>query len=124
MKQQYSREDQDAIIRGTGSYVYLDTPRAAVPGADPKYSMQMLISKDDEKTISALKRAIEAAKYAGKNSHWGGKEPSNLKLPMRDGDKERDTDKYPEYKNTIFVNASATVKYQPGVRLIKTENHL
>lgn len=90
------------------SYVNLLTPRAQEEGKEPKYSVCLLIPKSDAKTVAAIKQAIEAAKEAGKPT-WGGKVPPGLKVPLRDGDTERDT---AEYKGHWFLNASSKRKPQ------------
>ena len=92
------------------SYLQVFEPKAIEDGADPKYSVSLVISKDDKKTIAKFEAAIEAAKEQGK-SKWGGKTPANLKLPLRDGDKDRPDD--PVYENCMFVNA--TSKQRPGL---------
>ena len=46
------------------SYVNAFTPRAAQEGAQPKYSVTLLIPKTDKNTIAKIKAAIEAAKTA------------------------------------------------------------
>ena len=86
------------------SYANVHEPRAQEEGEKPKYSAAILISKDDEKTLGLIERAIEAAKKAGKEK-WGGKIPRNLKLPLRDGDEERPEDE--AYENVMFLNASS-----------------
>ncbi len=91
------------------SYVNLFQPRAQNEGQEPKYSVCVLIPKSDTATVNKIKAAIEAAKEAGKPT-WGGKVPPGLKMPLRDGDTERDT---PEYKGHWFVNA--TSKQRPQV---------
>jgi hypothetical protein len=85
------------------SYVNLFQPRAGMDGQDPKYSVCVLIPKTDTATVDKVKAAIEAAKQAGQQSKWGGKIPPGLKIPLRDGDTERDA---PEYKGHYFINAS------------------
>ena len=72
--------------------------------------MCLLIPKEDKTTIAKIKRAIEAAKEAGK-SKWGGKIPANLKTPLRDGDEEKPDQK--EYAGCYFINANANQK--PGI---------
>ena len=57
-----------------------------------------------------MKAAIEAAKQAGL-SKFGGKIPANLKLPLRDGDTEREDDEV--YAGKYFINANAKTK--PGI---------
>ena len=90
------------------SYVNLLTPRAQEEGKEPKYSVCILIPKSDTKTVNAIKAAIEVAKEAGK-ALWGGKLPPGLKMPLRDGDTERDG---PEYAGHWFINASSKRKPQ------------
>lgn len=90
------------------SYVNLLTPRAQEEGKEPKYSVCILIPKSDTKTVNAIRAAIEAAKEAGKAT-WGGKIPPGLKVPLRDGDTERDG---PEYAGHWFINASSKRKPQ------------
>ncbi len=91
------------------SYVNLFQPRAQNEGQEPKYSVCVLIPKSDTASVNKIKQAIEAAKEAGKAT-WGGKVPPGLKVPLRDGDTERDT---PEYKGHWFINA--TSKQRPQV---------
>lgn len=85
------------------SYVNIFKPRAQEEGKEPKYSVCLLIPKSDTKTVAAIKQGIEAAKEAGKSS-WGGKVPPGLKVPLRDGDTERDG---AEYAGHWFLNASS-----------------
>lgn len=92
------------------SYLHVFEPHAIEPGQDAKYSVSLLIPKSDKKTLNAMKKAIEAAKVAGK-AKWGGKIPANLKMPIRDGDVDRSDQE--EYKGHYFVNANSTNK--PGL---------
>ena len=55
---------------------------------------------------------MDEAIQNGVASQWGGKQPKNLHLPLRDGDEER-ADEYPEYKGMMFLNANS--KTAPGV---------
>lgn len=43
------------------SYCNLFTPRAIQEGAQPKYSVTLLIPKSDKATVQKIKGAIEAA---------------------------------------------------------------
>ena len=76
---------------------------------DGKYSTQVLLDKSDTKTITKVKEAIKEAINANKSKlvNAKGKLPSNLKLPLHDGDEERDGD---EYDNMLYFNASTTHK--------------
>ena len=91
------------------SYAHVFEP-ASIEGSEPKYSVSILIDKKDKATLSRVKAAVEAAKQAGL-SKFGGKVPANLKLPVRDGDTEREDD--PVYAGKYFINANAKTK--PGI---------
>jgi hypothetical protein len=91
------------------SYANLFKARAQEAGQEPKYSVCLLIPKSDVDGVAKVKAAIEAAKAKGAEM-WGGKVPAGLKLPLRDGDTERDS---PEYKGHWFVNTNS--KQKPGV---------
>jgi hypothetical protein len=91
------------------SYANIWEPKSINGGAE-KYSVSLIIPKSDAKTLSAINAAVDAAikESAGK---FGGKIPnkSALKLPLRDGDVERDDE---AYKNALFVNANSKVAPQ------------
>lgn len=75
------------------------------------YSIQILIPKTDTETIAKYNAALEHTKADAKSAEvWGGKFLASYKVPLRDGDTERDTDKHPEYKGMWFINASTTMK--------------
>ena len=88
----------------------------SINGGDEKYSISLIISKSDTKTIEEIKAAIEAAKQEGK-AKLGGKIPANLKTPLRDGDSERPEDE--AYKNSYFINANSKDKPQIVDRNVK-----
>ena len=94
------------------SYVNIFRSRAFREGQDAKYSICLLIPKDDKKNVAKIKAAIEEAIQEGISSKWGGKRPKNLRLPLRDGDEER-ADEAPEYEGMSFMNANSTTK--PGI---------
>lgn len=70
-----------------------------------KYSVSVLIPKDDVETINAINKAIDAAIEEGV-AKFGGKKPNKaaIKIPLRDGDVERDDE---AYKGHYFVNANS-----------------
>jgi hypothetical protein len=90
------------------SYANIWEPKS-INGSDEKYSVSLIIPKDDKKTIDAINKAVEQAKISW-ISKFGGKIPANLKLPLRDGDIERPDDE--AYKNSYFVNANSKDKPQ------------
>ena len=94
------------------SYVNIFKSRAFQADQDAKYSVCLLIPKEDKATIKKIKAAIDAAVQDGISSKWGGKKPANLKQPLRDGDAER-ADEAPEYEGMYFLNCNSTQK--PGI---------
>lgn len=92
------------------SFVQVFEPKAMDANSKPKYSVQLLIRKDDKVTLSKIKTWINNAKELGK-SKWDGKIPPKLRMPMRDGDAEKPDDE--NYKGCWFV--SATSDSQPGL---------
>lgn len=100
------------VITGTGtrlSYFHGWEP-AAINGGTPKYSVSVLIPKEDIQTVNAINAAIDAAIEEGV-SKFGGKKPNRaaLKLPLRDGDLEREDE---AYSGHWFINANSTTAPQ------------
>jgi len=93
------------------SYAHVFEPTAMSEDEPKKYSTAILIPKKDKKTVAAIEAAVAAAKEEGKSKKFGGKIPSILKLPLRDGDEEKPEDEV--YKGMWFLNASSTKR--PGV---------
>ena len=91
------------------SYLNCFSP-ISINDSEPKYSVSAIIPKNDTKTIAAIKNAIEQAKR-NSISKWGGKIPTNLRLPLRDGDIERPEDE--AYEGCYFINAHSN--YPPQV---------
>lgn len=76
----------------------------------PYYSVCLLIPKDDTETVEAIQGAID---YAIDNATvFNGKKPNkgSMRIPLRDGDTERDDDLY---KGCWFINAKS--KFAPHV---------
>lgn len=82
----------------------------SINGGAEKYSVSVLIPKEDNKTIDAINKAIDAAITEG-IAKFGGKKPNKaaIKLPLRDGDVEREDD---AYKGHFFLNANSTTAPQ------------
>ena len=85
------------------SYLNANEPKS-INGSTPKYSVSLIIPKDDIETVDKIKAAIELAYKEGESKLKGnGKsvpELSILKTPLRDGD-------------AYFVNANSP--HKPGV---------
>lgn len=92
------------------SYAHVFEAHASLPNQEPKYSVQLKIPKTNTEAKRKIDASVDSAIHLGKAT-WGGKIPSNLKTPLRDGDIERADDK--SYKNCWFINASS--KQRPGV---------
>ena len=96
------------VITGTNtrlSYFHGWDP-VSINGGAEEYSTAVLIPKSDKKTIDAIEKAIDAAIEEG-IAKFGGKKPNKaaIKLPLRDGDIERDD---VAYKGHYFINANST----------------
>ena len=91
------------------SYANIWEARSINGGAE-KYSCSIIIPKTDTETIAAINAAIDAAIREGAHK-FGGKVPPRgaLKLPLRDGDVERDDE---AYRGCWFVNANSTTAPQ------------
>ena len=100
--------------RTTWSYVNVWDPKS-VDGSNPKFSVSLIISKDDKKTIDKINAAIKAAYNEGLGKLKGTSKVapalSAIKTPLRDGDAERPDDE--AYKNSYFVNAKTLQR--PGI---------
>ena len=109
-------------VFGRFSYAHVFEPQASNNGGDPKYSISIIIDKDDKETIKAIETAVQNAINGGVGK-FGGRIPSNLHKPLRDGDEEKPDD--PAYDACLttyllgpdlLVSAfSPTVVIPPGV---------
>ena len=81
---------------------------ASINGSNPKYSVSLIIPKSDKQTLDAINAAVDAAIKEGV-AKFGGKIPNKaaLKLPLRDGDTERDDEAYPSDTAAGGIAASA-----------------
>lgn len=98
------------------TYAFLWEPRKATddgPDQDgaEKYSCSLLIPKGDQVTLAKYQAALQHAILQGeKKGYWqASRLPSNLKLPIRDGDQEC-AEKGEEYAGNWFLNASSARK--------------
>ena len=91
------------------SYVTIAEPES-INGGPEKYSVAILIPKSDTATLKKIEDAIEAALQEGIGK-FGGKIPPRgaLKLPLRDGDTEREDEVYAGH---YFLNANSRNKPQ------------
>lgn len=94
------------------SYVQIFSKRSFTEGTDAKYSLCVLVPKKDTKTLKKIQAAMKSAAEEGISTKFNGKKPSNLHMPLRDGDEER-ADEAPEYKGMYFFNCKSDRK--PGI---------
>lgn len=87
----------------------------SVNGGTPKYSISLIIPKTDTETIRKIKDAIKAAYEEGLNKLRGSSKTApdleDLKIPLRDGDRDRKDD--PTYAGCMFINANSATA--PGI---------
>jgi len=106
-----AKQNNTKVVTGVVrlSYANVWEPKSINGGAE-KYSCSLIIPKSDTETINAINAAIDCAIKEGAHK-FGGKIPNKaaLKLPLRDGDVERDDD---AYKDCYFVNANSTTAPQ------------
>jgi len=93
------------------SYVQVAEPKS-LNGGKAKFSLVPLVPKDDEKTLGAFDKAIEAAVQQGVDK-YGKDFMKNLHMPLRDGDTDSSKGGAEGYVGCIFLNASSENK--PGV---------
>ncbi|HAE91402.1 MAG TPA: DUF2815 domain-containing protein [Tissierella sp.] len=89
------------------SYANIFEPKS-INGSEPKYSVSLIIPKDDKQQIKVIEEAIKNAIERDKTklSNKAGKVPANLKTPLRDGDEDRPDDEV--YEGCYFINANST----------------
>ena len=87
----------------------------SINGGAPKFSVSLIIPKTDTVTIEKIRKAIQAASEEGQSKLKGTSkympDQEDLKLPLRDGDKERKGD--PTYAGCMFINANSSTA--PGI---------
>lgn len=88
------------------AYVHLVEPRAAADGAEPKYSVTVIVPKTDTANLALIREASKAAREA----RWGAKPPTNLRSPVRDGDEKDAAGNYvrgEEFRNAYYMNVAS-----------------
>jgi hypothetical protein len=100
-------------VRAT--YVNVFTPRKANENAEPKYSVTLLIPKNDAATLNQIYAEIEKTKQENVQKVFSGAIPPNLKTCLHDGDGYRPSGELfgRECAGCIVVTASA--KQQPSI---------
>lgn len=95
------------------SYANVFEPRKT-PSGDMKYSVACLLPKEDTKGHQEITNAIQKAVDAGLSKNVFAKpHVRQLRLPIRDGDEEKDDEGKPKYKGFWFINANSSNR--PGL---------
>lgn len=115
----YLYEHREKVITGKNtrlSYFHGWEP-TSINGGPERYSVSVLIPKDDKETIKAINDAVDAAIEEG-IAKFGGKKPNKaaIKLPLRDGDTEREDEAYAGH---WFINANSKTAPQIVDKAVK-----
>lgn len=96
-----------AVVRA--AFVQVWEPADNLNSGKEKYSMCLIIRKEDEKTLDRINEAVEELKkqYSAAN---GGKLPKNFKLPLRDADEDDEKSENPNFQGCYFMNVSSIHK--------------
>lgn len=106
-----SDQNVTAFTTGTvrAAFVNVWEPVDNLNSGKEKYSMCLIIRKEDEKTLDRFRKA-EAAVIAAVKAANSGKLPKNFKLPLRDADDDEDKEDNPAFEGCYFVNVSSVRK--------------
>lgn len=102
------------------SFVQVWEPKAMDDG-DPKYSVQVVIPKDNKALIAAIEANIEKAKQLGITKglyNRAATDNAAFRTPLRDGDQEaaeKDDGSRDYLKGCMFFNASSSADRQPAI---------
>lgn len=94
------------------SYAHIWEATVAKGSTDAKFSVSLIISKDDKKNLAIIDNAVKAACELGKGK-FGAAWPKKPKLPLRDGDDDNATEGIKDYEGCMFLSASSSK--QPGI---------
>lgn len=93
------------------TFPHITTPNPKLSNANgSKYTLCALVPKTDKDGVAKLQNFIAQIMEQNKLL-WGGSVPTDLTIPLRDGDIERK--QYPEFAGHYFFNTGS--KYRPVV---------
>lgn len=97
------------------SYAFIWEPKEDKKSGEKQYRCCLLIPKSDKKTYDKIKQAIKGLMQEDDviQKFGGKKKASSLKLPLRDGDEERED--HPEFEGMYFINAKANENFPPRI---------
>ena len=103
------------VGKARASYAHVFEPVSFEEGGKKKYSITLIISKDNTDMVNKIKTLINNAFQIGKQTMWGGKIPAGANNPLYDGDIKRPDDE--AYANCYYLQAKCDTK--PGVNKVK-----
>ena len=98
-----SQKKAEAVLPARLDFVHVFEPWAFRENERPKYSVTLIISKNDTDTIRKVHNALAQAYEKGKSTLQNA-EMKDIRSPLRDGDAERPNN--PVYRNCWFINAT------------------
>lgn len=90
------------------SYVHLFEPIAQGEINEGKYTVSLIIPKEDKDTIKVVKQAIKNCFEANKDTKLKGVSIDKVAEVLHDGDKDRPEDE--AYKNSYYLSAKSSRK--------------
>ena len=105
--------ESKVIVTGKARFCYLNAweARKAEGSNKATYSVCLVIPKSDDETFNKIFEACKEIYEETRTTIFKGKTFEDVKLPLRDGDSEREGDE--NFASSYFINASSL--YQPGV---------
>ena len=99
------------------SYVSLFEPKIMPDGVTEKYSVTLLIPKEDERTLAKIEAAKTAAIANYKAKNPGKRLPKEMPFTLHDGDGLKDNgDEYgPECKGHMVISVTSAASRRPVV---------
>ena len=114
-----TKTNRDITVKGRLSFEHIFSPQVPNEQAEPKYSLTLLVPKNDPQ-IPAIQQAIKAAvdDAVERGTFKQAIDPAQTKYPpLRDGDSMTDSGepRGPEFANHVFISAKAGTKRKPFV---------
>ena len=102
-----SPKKSNVVLPARLDFVHVFEPWAFSVNDTPRYSVTLIISKDDTDTIQKIRNALSQA-YENSKSKLQS-EYKDIRRPIHDGDKEKPNN--PAYKNCWFINATKLERF-------------
>lgn len=90
------------LVQGRVAYEHIKQPWSGDESQEKKYSLCLLIDKEDKESIDAVKKIVKAAYDKGITEKWDNRKPVDFKHPLKDGE-IRETE---EFRGKMFFNCN------------------